>query len=119
MGLGANCAGEKENTAHLRTFLHYRGGPADLHEAISGFSGILSYFPFYFLEEIGWSLVIDRSSVTRHVSHSLPISHQGWHKHFNPDKSSVCNTVWNDLEENTCFKHNPIRQGVNKINLPR
>jgi hypothetical protein len=37
--------------------LHYRGGPGDPHEAISGFSGILSYFRFYFLEEIGWSLV--------------------------------------------------------------
>ena len=63
MGLKANRGPiaqkkKKKNTAHLRTFFNYRGDPGDPHEAISGFSGILSCFRFYFLEEIGWSLVL-------------------------------------------------------------
>jgi len=64
--------GKKGNIAHLRTFLHHRGGPGAPHEAISGFSGILSYFRFYFLGEIGWSLVLsDLGQIVQWCRHQI------------------------------------------------
>ena len=70
----------KENTAHLRAFLHHRGGPGDPQEAISVFSGILSYFRFYFLEEIGWSL-FTALPIIRKPTSQVPMIGSGFTDH--------------------------------------
>ena len=61
MGLGTNggpLAPKEKNTAQVRLSLHKKGGSVDPHEAISGFPVILSYFRFYFLEELGGNRLV-------------------------------------------------------------